>query len=80
MQDGPEVRSLAGIIAGSSMQGSHLHVPCSRSQQVDKARIKTKEVYEGIWKARLSTVKGCNKKLVAAYGFGLSDFHARVCL
>ena len=80
MQNGPEMRSLAGIIAGSTMQGSYLHIPCSRSQQVDKARIKTKEVYEGTWKARLSSVMGCHKRLVTAYGFGLSNFCAHVRL
>ena len=51
LQNGPEIGSLANIIAGSSMRGGRLHVPCSSSQEVDKARIKTKEVYEGTWKA-----------------------------
>ena len=51
MQDGPEIGSLANIIAGSSMHAGRLHIPCSSTQEVDKARIKTKEVYEGTWKA-----------------------------
>ena len=61
LQGGPEIKSLAGIIAGSTMQSGRLNIPCSRSQEVDKARIKTKEVYEGTWKARLLTVKGFSK-------------------
>ncbi len=61
------MRSLAGIIAGSSMQGRQLHIPCSRSQQVDKARIKTKEVYEGIWKASPGKALNCQVKSSLVY-------------
>ena len=48
VQNGPEIRSLANVTAGSTIRSGHLYIPCSSSQE---ARIKTKEIYQGTWKA-----------------------------
>lgn len=58
-QDGPEVKSLARIVQGTAVTDGQLRVPCSSIQEVDKSRIKTKDVYEGMFKASSST--GCNR-------------------
>ena len=51
VQDGPEVKALQNVINDSTVQNGSLHIPVSRNQQVNKARIKTKEIYEGTFKA-----------------------------
>lgn len=59
-QDGPEVKSLARIVCGTTVSGGQLRVPCTSSQEVDKSRIKTKEIYEGIFKASRTSSNNLN--------------------
>jgi len=42
---------LRQVISETKLRNGQLVVPCSSSQAVDKSRIKTKDVYEGIYKA-----------------------------
>ena len=62
-QDGPEVKSLARIVHGTTVTDGQLRVPSSSIQEVDKSRIKTKEIYEGMFKASRST--GCNLSILS---------------
>lgn len=54
VQDGREVQALQNFINGTTLQNNSLHIPISRCQQVDKARIKMKEVFEGTFKASIA--------------------------
>ncbi|KAL0042386.1 hypothetical protein WJX77_010878 [Trebouxia sp. C0004] len=61
-KDGLEERSLRKIISETTLSNGQLLVPCSSSQAVD-SHIKTKDVYEGMYKGQIicvafNTVRG----------------------
>ena len=48
-QGGAQRNSVENIAAAIIIKGDVLQVPCSSFQKVDKARVKTKEVLQGVF-------------------------------
>ena len=55
-QGGPERASVHKIANATVVKDGLLQVPCSSIQQLDKARVKQKEVYEGSFQASKGVV------------------------